>query len=770
MTSLLSPAGLARASARRPWLVVGGWLAAVVLSIVLAVTSLGGVLTTEIALTNNPESLQGIDLLDERMGEDDAVSETVVVRSETLTIDDPAFRAEVERVTADVGAFLGAAGSAVSYYQLADQGAPDAAGLVSADRHATLVPVSFTGGLDDAKERFAGYEDALHANAAPGFQVLSVGDVSIDEEFTAVSESDLQTAELFGLPIALLVLLVAFGALVAAGVPLALAIVSIIVSVGAAALIGQVTELSFFVVNMITMIGLAVGIDYALFIVERYREERRRGATQAAAIATAGGTATKAVVFSGLTVVFALTGMLLIPTTIFRSLGIGAILAVIFAVLGTMTLVPAMLALLGDRIDWPRRRRYDAATAAAQLARDRETIHSGFWGTITRVVMARPAVAVVAGVAVLGAMALPYFDLQRGQAGIATLPDSEPRQAFEILSRDFGAGRLDPVEFAVDGRRDDPAVQASVERLVTTLNADPAFAAGSAVTEWNGAGDTALVTASLLADGSSPEAIATIDRLREEVVPAAFAGAPAEVFVTGTVAENADFFTVVDDWTPIVFAFVLGLSFLLLVVVFRSVVIPVKAIALNLLSVGAAYGLMVLVFQNGVGADLLGFQETPTIEAWVPIFLFCVLFGLSMDYHVFLLSRIKEHYDRTGRNAESVAVGLQSTARIITGAALIMVVVFTGFAAGELVMFQQMGFGLAVAVALDATIVRSVLVPAGMALLGKWNWYLPSWLNWLPDLGIEGPRRPDLSSVPTAGAVAAPSALVPPPYGEGADD
>ncbi len=307
----------------------------------------------------------------------------------------------------------------------------------------------------------------------------------------------------------------------------------------------------------------------------------------------------------------------------------------------------------------------------------------------------------------------------------------------------------------VNGQQSNPAVASAVQQLTSTLEQDPNIGAGAVQTTWNDAGDLALVKATLKMDGNAPEAFAMIERLRNEVVPETFGGVPAEALVTGETAFNADFFQVVDDWTPIVFAFVLGLSFLLLLLVFRSVVIPIKAIILNLLSVGAAYGLMVLVFQEGVGADLLGFQQTPTIEAWVPIFLFCVLFGLSMDYHVFLLSRIKEHYDQTKRNAESVAVGLQATARIITGAALIMVVVFSGFAMGNLVMFQQMGFGLAVAVLLDATIVRSVLVPAGMAMLGDWNWYLPNWLKWLPNLNIEG---------------APPPVLVPPVIPEGAGD
>jgi putative drug exporter of the RND superfamily len=255
-----------------------------------------------------------------------------------------------------------------------------------------------------------------------------------------------------------------------------------------------------------------------------------------------------------------------------------------------------------------------------------------------------------------------------------------------------------------------------------------------------------LVSATLTTHANSAAAYDAVERLRSELVPAA--AVPADVMITGDTAFNADFFAQVDTWTPRIFVFVLGLSFLLLMLAFRSIVVPLKAIVMNLLSVGAAYGLLVLVFQKGIGADLLGFQQTPTIEAWLPLFLFTVLFGLSMDYHVFLLSRIREHYDATGRNAESVAVGLQSTARIITGAALIMVAVFAGFASGRLVFLQQMGFGLAVAVFLDATVVRSVLVPASMALLGDRNWYLPRWLGWLPDLRIDGAPAAHLPRTP----------------------
>jgi RND superfamily putative drug exporter len=268
------------------------------------------------------------------------------------------------------------------------------------------------------------------------------------------------------------------------------------------------------------------------------------------------------------------------------------------------------------------------------------------------------------------------------------------------------------------------------------------------VPQWSEQDNLALIEVTLATNPNSAEGYDAVKHLRRNLVPEAFQGTPADVFVTGDTAFNADFFDTVDEWTPLVFAFVLGLSFILLMLAFRSIVVPTKAILMNLLSVGAAYGLLVLVFQKGYGVDFLGFQQTPTIEAWIPIFLFCVLFGLSMDYHVFLLSRIREHFDQTHNNRESVAVGLQATGRIITGAALIMVAVFTGFALGRLVFLQQVGFGLAVAIFLDATVVRSILVPAAMSMLGNVNWYLPGWLHWLPDLRVEGHPAPVPSPEP----------------------
>ncbi len=366
--------------------------------------------------------------------------------------------------------------------------------------------------------------------------------------------------------------------------------------------------------------------------------------------------------------------------------------------------------------------------------------------------MARPAVFTVLSIGLLVTLALPYFDIHRGQAGVETLPASDVKTAYEVLGKDFSVGLASPVEIVVDGDTSKLGVQASIAALQTALDEDQNF--GPSTVQINQSGDLALISAPLNLDAESEAAVAAIKNLRDNTIPQAFSSsADTSVYVSGGPAFNTDYFHIVDSSTPTVFGFVLGLSFVLLLLAFRSIVIAAKAIVMNLLSVGAAYGTLVLVFQKGYGNDLFGFQQSPTIEAWIPIFLFCVLFGLSMDYHVFLLSRIREHFDLTRRNTESVAVGLQSTARIITGAALIMVIVFGGFATGELVAFQQMGFGMAVAVFLDATVVRTILVPAAMALLGDRNWYLPKWLSWLPNVSVEG--APVLAPAPALTASAA---------------
>jgi RND superfamily putative drug exporter len=736
--SVFSTAGLARLSALHPWRVLALW--AVVLALAgYAAQGLGDALTTEVTMTNNPESVRANDLLASRLRPFEPVTETVIVRSETATVDDAAFRTVVEQTASALARLTGVVESVQTYYETQN------AGLVSADRHTMILPVTLVGTFEEAADRAETYLGAIEQQRQSGFDVLSVGAVSSDNTYSTMAEEDLRTGEAIGIPVALVVLIVVFAALIAAGLPLVLGAVAIVAALGMTALVGRTTDLFVFVTNVITMLGLGVGIDYSLFIIARYREERRRGIGKLGAIELAGGTASKAVLFSGSTVVFALAGMFFVPLTVFESIGAAAILVVVAAIAATLTLIPALLSLLGDHIDWPRRRGEQTdrrADGQIKLGPDSSVMRTaparGFWDTVTRLVMARPIISGGLAIVLLGALALPAFDLERGTATVSSLPPSDVKRAFEILAADFSAGRTDPVEIVVDGDRNDSAVAAGIDRLSAALASDPDFGQAPTV-EWNAAGDLALVEGVLKMDAFSTAAYDAVGRLRTTIIPSAFADVrDAEVLVTGATAETADYFRAVDDVTPWVFVFVLGLSFLLLTVVFRSLVVPTKAILMNLLSVGAAYGLLVLVFQKGYGADFLGFQQTAAIEAWLPIFLFCFLFGLSMDYHVFLLSRIREHYDLTGHNREAVATGLRTTARIITGAALIMVAVFAGFASGRLVQLQEMGFGLAVAVFLDATVVRSVLVPAAMELLGDRNWYLPRWLRWLPDVRIEG--------------------------------
>jgi RND superfamily putative drug exporter len=527
-------------------------------------------------------------------------------------------------------------------------------------------------------------------------------------------------------------------------------IFSIAVTLGIIGLIGQLWKFTFFAPNLISMMGLAVGIDYSLFIVSRYREERQRGRDKLEAIGRSGATANRAVFFSGLTVVLALSGMLLVPTTIFRGLAGGAIVVVAVSVAASMTLLPAVLSLLGDKVN-----------AGRVFGRKRDVEHGrpgGFWDQASRRVMARPVISLLLSATFLVALSLPFWfqshpeddgrGIKQGLSGITTLPDDvQAKQAFLALVEYFPeSGANSPAQIVILDEATDPAVQQGIEALTAATADDPSLGTPSPPRSSEDGSVTLLEIplAGAAVDTQSEAAVQAIRDLRNEYVPVAFDGTGVRVLVGGDTAFVTDFFDVSTDYTPIIFVIVLGLSFVLLTVVFRSLVVPAKAIVMNLLSVGAAYGAIVLVFQRGglgIGewvANLSGFQQVDAIEAWLPLFLFSILFGLSMDYHVFLLTRIREEYDRTGDNAEAVAYGLRTTGGIITGAAVIMVAVFSGFAAGRLTPLEQMGFGLAVAVFIDATIVRSILVPSTMRLLGDRNWYLPKWLQWLPKLNVEG--------------------------------
>jgi putative drug exporter of the RND superfamily len=416
---------------------------------------------------------------------------------------------------------------------------------------------------------------------------------------------------------------------------------------------------------------------------------------------------------------------------VMKSLAVGAIAVGIVSVLAALTLLPAVLGLLGDRVN------------ALRLPYVGRNIGSGgegrFWGGVVRGVMRRPLLYLVVFSALLIALAIPTIGLNLGASGVSTLPDRlESKQGYEALTRSFPQASASPALITVSGDVRSPPVRLAIARLRRSLADDPVF--GHSDLRLASSGDIAAIGVEVGGDKTGKQALDAIRHLRSTLIPRAFAGTDTDVLVGGDTADNVDYIDAMNAWLPWVFAFVLGLSFVLLATAFRSIVIAATSMVLNLLSVGAAYGLVVLVFLHGIGSGLLGFQKVDAIDAWVPLFLFSVLFGLSMDYQVFLLSRIKERYDISGSTREAVEWGVSSTARLITGAALIIVAVFSGFAMGDLVMFQQMGFGIAVALLIDATIIRSVLLPAAMCLLGRWNWYLPSWLEWLPRIQIEASR------------------------------
>jgi RND superfamily putative drug exporter len=724
---------IARTAAARPWLTISVWLVVIGASIVAA-GSLGDVVTQEerVLVATDSDRATELDTL-HRAAEQASkgASETFVVTAADARFGDPAFTSALEEVAETIRPIDGVRTVSVP--------TADAPFPVSEAGDVALV----TATVDSAEDSEVGASlvSATEDLSIDGFAVTNFGEATGAAVVEALSEETLIKGEVIGIGVAIIILIIVFGALVAAGVPLLVAIVSIITAVGATAIVGRAFELSFFVLNMITMMGLALGIDYTLVMVQRFREELASGRTVAEAVAIAGNTANRAVLFSGVIVVISLMGLLVVPSTIMRSLGAGAIIVAVSSVVAALTLLPAVLRLLGHRVNKGRiPGRHPGAEPRA-------------WKAIARGVTGRPVVSAVAGLAVLAALALPMTSMRLTFPGTDSLPaDNSLRQASETLVTDFGYGSAATL-VTVEGAEETPE---SVDALVAAVEADPAYA--ETTVEW--VDGIAFIDTKDVFDAASTEAEEALDRLRTTVVPAALEGTNAIASVGGEQAESVDFTEVIRDSTPWVLAIVLGASFLMLLVTFRSVLIPFTAIVLNVLSAAAAFGLMVAVFQFGWGADLLGLPQVDGIAPWIPLFLFAVLFGLSMDYHVFLLSRIKEHHDKTGDNRGSIVFGLSRTGSMITGAALIMVAVFSGFAMGDLAEFAQMGFGLAAAVIIDATIVRTLLVPALMTLFGKANWYLPSWLQWLPAMHIEGePVRLPAASPESSSSVRVPVKL-----------
>ena len=677
-----------------------------------------------------------------------ADTEVVVVRSSEHAVGDPdgAFLARL----AELGARIKSTGpedisSVVSIAEAMD-GSPEARGesgggglaegeatakLVSDDGRTALILVTLTGSASEAQEHFGPlYDLVLEEDGRDGFDVSVTGAAAWEHETKELAESDLRRGELVGIPVALIILVIVFGAVAAAVVPLALALVAIAVASALTVLLGGWFDVSVFAINIITMMGLAVGIDYSLLIVSRFREEREAGHDVARSIAISTATASRAVFFSGGIVVFALSGMLIVPFSVFTSLGAGSILVVVAAVAAALTLLPAVLRLLGVHVNWLQVRRRAARTG---LKDDQER----FWTRAARVIMKRPLISLLVSCAALALLAAPALTMKTGMSGASEFPDStSSKRAYQALQDEFSAGVSSPILIAFEGQLQDPRVQSALANARSAAATDGRFqVVGYEASE---DGEFAVLKLAVNADPTSGTAMDAVRDLRD-VAPTAAEGAPVDVLVGGVPALYADAIDLIAEYTPWVIGLVLTLSFVLLLLAFRSLVIAVQSILMNLLSVGAAYGLVTLVFQDGYGAGLLGFAQVERVLAWLPLLMFCVLFGLSMDYHIFLLSRISERYAEHGDTREAVIFGVGSTAGIITGAALIMVAVFAGVAMGDMTMFQQLGFGLAVAIAIDATVVRTVIVPSAMTLLGHRSWYLPKWLGWLPHMNIEAP-------------------------------
>ena len=753
----LNPETLARASSHHAWRTVGIWAVILILGFGASGVLLSKALTTDFDFTNNPEAIRAQTLLQQKQLEQDVTPETFVMTGPEGATTDPAFTAKVNAALNDVRALDPSVVLQVpSQFPLsqADKSNPQVAALgpfASEDGTAVLFNVILVKASDQTATIVDGLDaiQAKYSTGDTGFYML--GEPTSTADFKKISEDDLKKGETIGVVVAIIVLLIVFGSLIAGVTPIIMGIFAIGVAFGVVGLLGEVWRWSFFVPNLMTMLGLAVGIDYSLFIVSRYREERRRGRDNLEAIGMSGATANRAVFFSGLTVVIALAGMLLVPTTIFRGLAGGAIIVVLISVALSMTLLPALMALFSDRLVKPgflfgRGRTLEQGRAG------------GFWDRESRSVMKRPWVYLIVTASFLILLSVPYWaqsradgvgrGMKKGFSGIEAIPDGIPtKDAFNVLVAKFPkeSGAQSTAQVVIPGAANDPTISSEIEALDTAVAGNPAFAKPQPP-QTSQDGTVTLVAipfAGEATDSQSQAAVDAVTALRDQYVPQAF-GQDSGVLVGGDTALTKDFFDISNKYTPIVILLVLGLSFILLTVVFRSIVVPAKAIVMNLLSVGAAYGLITLIFQQGGPswaksiAEALNFTQVQAIESWLPLFLFSILFGLSMDYQVFLLSRIREEYDKTSDNSEAVAYGLRTTGGIITGAAVIMVAVFAAFASGRIAALQEMGFGLAVAVFLDATIVRSVLVPSAMKLLGDRNWYLPKWLQWLPKVDVEG--------------------------------
>jgi uncharacterized membrane protein YdfJ with MMPL/SSD domain len=657
--------------------------------------------------------------------------ERVLIESTTLNAGDPAFRSVVDDVSQRLKRIEGVAAISSPYGK-------DREGAVSADGDAVLLTFEIPGDPENVTVSETVDATVAAVNAAqkahPDLRVEQSGGASSDEEFNAIFESDLQKAGTTSLPLTLIILLIAFGALVAAGIPLLLAITGVIGTMGLVGPLSQLTPVDDSINHVILLIGLAVGVDYSLFYLRRVREERAAGRSNSAAIEAAAATSGRAVLISGITVMIAMAGMYFGGASTFASFATGTIAVVAVAMLGSLTVLPAMLSLCGDRVDKGR---------VPGLDRLKSRMASlGLWSRVVDRVMRRPLLSAVVSVALLLALAAPALQMTTGTSGTEALPqDLVVVQKHNHLRAAFPSetSSLSVVVKSKDVTA--PAVTAALEQLEQATHRHQTLFPGGGALEQDISPDkrVSTLTVQTAGDGTDEPSARALDTLRDDLVPATLGQVEGlEAYTTGATAMDRDFNDSMISHLPLVFGFVILSAFLLLLVTFRSIVVPIKAIILNLLSIGAAYGAMVLVFQHGWLNGLLGIPVTGPIEAWIPLFMFVVLFGLSMDYHVFVLTRVRELYDRGMRTEDAVASAIKSTAGVVTSAAVVMVCVFAVFGTLSWMMFKQMGLGLAFAVLLDATLIRGVLLPATMKLLGDRNWWLPRSLGWMPEIAREG--------------------------------
>jgi uncharacterized membrane protein YdfJ with MMPL/SSD domain len=734
------------------------WVAFVVVAVGLGMTV--GTHTLTASEQSTGESARAEQLLTSA-GFDTPAAESVIVRSETRTVADPAFRSTVQSVLAKLRTM-----PQVTKLRTG------AGGQISQDRHAQLIEFDMRGKLDTADARVQPLLDGVAGlqKANPSFTVAEFGFASATHELSKTIDKDFVKAEKLSVPITFLILLIAFGAFVAAGVPVLLAFSAVLASVGLSALASHVFHASDATQSVILLMGMAVGVDYSLFYLKREREERAAGHQGHDALFRAAATSGQAVLISGFTVLVAMAGMLFAGTKIFTSIGIGAMLVVFSSLVGSLTVLPALLGKF-DRYIERGLRQVLAATVLRVLRpfktqpnwlvwlRETPTVlqrlkgnrqESRLWGFVITKSMRRPLIAVGVSMGLLVVLALPVLNLHTKQSSFTDLPKSlSIVKTYNTIQASF-PGSQDPAHLVV--RANDvttPQFAKAYAEFKKRALATGVIQQPIRVTV-NKAKTVARVDFPLAGEGQDATAVRALATLRTEVIPPVLATLPVETdqAVTGATAANVDFNKTMKSRAPIVFAFVLGFAFLLLLVTFRSIVIPIKAIILNLLSVGAAYGVLVWIFQYGHLQGLLGFHSSGAVVTWLPLFLFTVLFGLSMDYHVFILSRVKELVDQGVPTDQAVERGIRSTASTVTSAAAVMIAVFAIFATLSALDIKQLGVGLAVAVFIDATLIRGVLLPAAMKLLGEWNWYLPRWLEWMPELNAEAELDEDVPSTP----------------------